>query len=298
MGINKYIYVSINKKFDGRTRLSYSRTENVNKIDNLRHDLVRVCLKFFDLKGIEITIVSDIPGEGSGLGSSSSLAVGLMNAISAYCDRPYSSPHLLAELAFTLEVGCGHFCGKQDHYAAAYGGLHFYEFMQNGSVSVEPICFLGAEKHLFEQQFMLFWTGRTRKAKHILEDQTRNIKDSTETVAMGLKKLAYQLRNSLIFGEHETGCYLNDNWELKKNLANGISDAWINKVYAEAKSAGAIGGKICGAGGGGFLLLSVPCENKYPVKEKMEQMGLKQVPFHMSKSGSEIVYAEKNSILG
>jgi D-glycero-alpha-D-manno-heptose-7-phosphate kinase len=292
--LDKYIYISVNKKFDGRIRLSYSSTENVDKPSELKHDLARACLEMYgDIKGVEITSVSDIPGEGSGLGSSSSFAVGLLKALAEYRREPIRSPHILAEQAFMIEFGCGHSCGKQDHYAAAYGGLHFFKFLQNGKVEVEPICFQDEEGRDFQDQLMLFWTGKTRKASYILKRQNDNISENGRSVniACDMRDLAYQLRENLLLGSvFALGESLHKNWELKKQLVDGISDSSIDYLYAKARSLGATGGKLCGAGGGGFLLLCASPEFQPKIELALSLDGLHRVPIKISEKGSTMIY--------
>jgi D-glycero-alpha-D-manno-heptose-7-phosphate kinase len=296
MAIDKYIYISINKKFDGRIRLSYSKTENVDKASELKHDLARACLEMYNLTGVEIISVSDIPGEGSGLGSSSAFVVGLLHAISEYVAEPCHSRHILAEKAYMIELGCGHPVGKQDHYASAYGGLHFFKFLKNDKVEVEPICFQNGEEKDFQDQLMLFWTGKTRKASSILKKQSENISDigNAEKIAINMRDLAYQLKSDLLFGGiYNFGEYLHQNWELKKELAENISNEWFDKMYAHARSMGATGGKLCGAGGGGFLLLCAEPDYQRGLEASMAVcFSLKMIPIRMSEEGSKIIYEQ------
>jgi len=294
LSIDQYLYVSVNKKFDGRIRLSYSRTENVDHPSELKHDLARACLELFNLKGVEITSVSDIPGEGSGLGSSSSFTVGLLKAISYYCEKPYSSPYILAETAYMVELSVGHPIGKQDAFAAAYGGLHFFKFNKDDHVEVEPICFQNGEENEFQNQLMLLWTGKTRKSSSILKQQSKNISKNgmSENAALDMRDLAYKLRENLLLGGIFTlGECLHNNWELKKELVEGISNNNIDDLYASARGLGASGGKICGAGGGGFLLLCAPIGKQPDIEFSL---GLRRIPFRISKKGSTIIYGNDN----
>ena len=257
---------------------------------DLKHELARACLALFGLKGVEITSISDIPGSGSGLGSSSSYTVGLLNAISTYCGKRICSPHLLAEEAFLIEFGCGHSVGKQDHYAASHGGLHFFKFTKDGNVEVEPIILGEEDSRLFQDQLLLFWTGKTRKANDILKQQDANllIRKRTQDVALDMRDLAFQLRNSLqLGGIYTLGEYLHNNWVMKKELALGISDHKLDLLYEKARTAGATGGKICGAGGGGFLLISAEQECHEAIEKAI---GLRRVPFKMELEGSKIIY--------
>ena len=291
--LDKYMYISVNKKFDGRIRLSYSQTENVEKPGELKHELARACLEMYDLRGMEITSISDIPGTGSGLGSSSAYTVGLLKALAEYQGKPFRSPHILAETSYMIELSTGNNCGKQDHYAASYGGLHFFKFLQNGKVEVEPICFQNGEDKDFQDQLMLFWTGKTRRASAILKKQSENISENGRAVniACDMRDLAYQLRENLLLGSvFALGESLHKNWELKKQLADGISDGGIDYLYAKARSLGASGGKLCGAGGGGFLLLCAPPEFQPKIELALSLEGLRRVPIRISEEGSRVIY--------
>ena len=290
--IDKYVYLSVNRKFDGRIRLSYSRTENVERPDQLKHDLARTCLQVFDESGLEITSVADIPGAGSGLGSSSAFTVGLLLALSELrAESAGWSPKSLAEMAFIVEHWlCGHETGKQDQYAAAYGGFHFYEFCPNGHVRVEPIELEDEEMAYIWSRMMLFWTGKTRKAAPILAQQSTHLAINQDHIdnARIMQGLAVQLRDDLCAHKLENiGVTLNSCWMLKKQLADGISNTWIDEIYHRALTAGAQGGKICGAGGGGFLLLWADPH----VQEDVEKaVGLRRVPFRFENSGSSVIY--------
>jgi len=280
--ISKYVYVTVNQKFDTQIRLSYSKTENVRKASQLKHDIARACLQ--GMAGLEITSVSDIPGEGTGLGSSSSFAVGLLNAL-----HHIPGTGNLAEMAYLAELGCGHGAGKQDFYAAAYGGLHLFQFHKDGSVCAEPLITNGDILEL-QDYFLLFWTGKTRRASKILHQQAINIsQDGTaEFAALDMRDLALDLARELRDGNIEAvGPFLNENWALKKKLAPGISDVWIDDVYEKAMEAGATGGKICGAGGGGFLLLFA--EPKYHAAIELT-VGMRRIFFEIEEEGSKVIY--------
>lgn len=288
--IDKYIYVNINPKFDGKIRLSYSRTENVDHAENIKHDLVRLTLKWMALKGVEITSISDIPGEGSGLGSSSSFEVGLLHAISAYQGNEWC-PKSLAEGAYMVEAElCGHPVGKQDQYAAAFGGLHFYEFQQDGGVRVEPFDMLDEELSFIMHHFLLVWTGRVRKSGEILRQQRSNMSNNGLYIhrANAMKDSAFLLRKELIQRNlTEIGPCLHENWMLKKEMAPGISDDKIDGLYDLAMQHGATGGKLCGAGGGGFLLFFAEPERH---EEISAALGLRRIPVRLEEKGSTVIY--------
>jgi len=290
MTIDKYIYVSVNPKFDGRIRLSYSITEDVEKPEDLKHDVVREALRTMNLMGLEITSVSDIPGEGSGLGSSSSFAVGLLAALSEHTCGKWS-PGTLAELAYIMESKlCNHSTGKQDQYAAAWGGLHLYEFHADGAVGVTPYDLLDEEKCQIMQNIMLLWIGNTRSSREILIQQGANLQYNHAAMgaAKEMKELAYQFHDALRRHDFDPlGELLHQNWELKKRLSSGITDEYIDAAYQRARAAGASGGKVCGAGGGGFLLLWARPE----VQDEVERaVGWRRFPVRMEERGSTVIY--------
>lgn len=279
--INKYIYVSINRKFDNRIRVSYSVTENVDTLDDLQHDLVREGLRSFKLEnGVEVTSVSDIPGEGSGLGSSSAFSVGMVNALSHG-----GHPAILAERAFLLESEqCHHIVGKQDHYASAYGGMNYIKFYPN-RVEVQTLF----PKKDMQDNFLLLWTGQTRSACEILKEQNRRLKSKdTEEVGRELASLAYHFRNEYLEGMdyQRMGHLLSKGWELKKQLSH-VSDPQIDEWYETAIANGAYGGKLLGAGGGGFLFFVAPFEKHAQITESL---GLRRVDFKIENMGSEVIY--------
>jgi D-glycero-alpha-D-manno-heptose-7-phosphate kinase len=288
--ISKYIYVSVNEKFDGRTRVSYSKTEIVDEPWKLEHDLVRETLQRFNLKGLEITSVSDIPGEGSGLGSSSAFMVGLVAALSAHKgENQNAHPYVFAQLAYEIERNdCGHPVGKQDHYAVAHGGLRYYQFDPDGWVSTAPIPLSPDLRCFLEEHIMLFWTGKTRSANGILREQAHNM---TETRpydnALCLVDFAQAARQMLEDGYFdELGEMMDRSWYYKQQLAQVSTDE-IDLIYHKAKLAGAQGGKLCGAGGGGFLMLIADPKVQ---KEVEGAVGLRRVPFKAEERGSHIVY--------
>ena len=293
LAINKFIYVSLNEKFDGKTKAAYSEMEIVEDPIYIRHDLIRGALSYFQARGIESVSVSDIPGEGSGLGSSSAFMVGLTLGLLKYTNRPTNThPAYFAELAYQLEKErCHHMVGKQDHYAAAHGGLYYYQFNQDETVITEPIHIPDDKQNRLENSLMLFWTGRTREANPILTDQAQRLKDDPRIRTAGekLRDLAVQLRQELMNGNVDcVGAFLNENWHLKKKLSHGVSDAGIDELYNKALSAGATGGKLCGAGGGGFLLMAAKREKQVDVERAL---GLRRIPWRICPKGSMVVYS-------
>ena len=290
--IDKYIYVMLNKKFDGGVRVSYSITENVDEPEMLKHDLVREALKTFDIGGVEISSVADIPGGGTGLGSSSSFSVGLTLALWRYVGQSTNRhPCVLADSAYYLErVLCGHPVGKQDHYAAAYGGLKYYQFMKDDTVIVQPIKLSETNLGMLQHNMMLFWVGKTRHADTILKDQAKGLKNNPLVYdnAMAMKNLAVRLNDDLQKDNiASVGTYIGLNWQLKKDLALGVAPKEIKNYYNAAMEAGASGGKLCGAGGSGFLLFYAPYEYHAAIEKAV---GLRLVPFKISDEGAQVIY--------
>ena len=297
MAIDKYIYVSVNKKFDDGVRVSYSITENVNSVEELKHDIVRETLKLFQVyDGIEIVSVADIPGGGSGLGSSSAFAVGLNYALRRYTGRSVNyHPSTFAESAYSVERElCGHPVGKQDHYAASYGGFRYYQFNQDDTVFVSPLRLANDKMDELQSKLMLFWIGKTRHSNKILAEQARSIKENTmvEANACAIHECAMSLYNDLCKNDiSRVGISLHENWQLKKQLAMGITTREIDIYYDMAMEAGAEGGKLCGAGGSGFLLFYAPIDKH---KDIEQVLGLRRVPFGINNIGATIVYDEGN----
>lgn len=294
MAIDKYVYVSVNTKFDGATRVSYSVTENVNNPSELKHDLVRESLAFYNERGLEITSVSDIPGNGTGLGSSSSFTVALLTALSARIRHgiPYPAS-VISETSYIIEANmCEHPCGKQDHYAAAYGGLHYYQFEKDGKVSVQPIPVSACNgKDYLENNLMLFWTGISRSSSDILRSQKARMEGeekSTIRAGLELSSMAGEMRRHFQNGKyHYLGAALHEAWMLKKQLTPSVSNTDIDCLYNRAIKAGAVGGKLCGAGGGGFLLFVVPKSKQESVRQELR---LRHVPFRIEPDGSKVIY--------
>lgn len=289
--INKYMYVTVNKRFDDSIRLSYSTTEIVDKVNQLKHELVREAMKLTGVtKGVEITTISDIPGQ-SGLGSSSTLTVGLLNALYAYKGKLKSAEEL-ARQACKIEIDIlKHPIGKQDQYIAAYGGIKHIQFNPDDGVFVEPILISRKKEKELEKNLVLLFTNKTRSANKILKKQKKYIDEEYE-VYHDLKNIANNIKDCL-FGKYplkKFGHFLDLDWKAKKSLAKGISNHHIDVLYNKALRAGGLGGKILGAGGGGFLLLFAP-QNKQKAIEKATK--LRRIPFKLEAEGSKIIYVEE-----
>jgi len=294
--INKYIYITVNPKFDHKIRVSYSRTEIVDTVDELQHELIREALKLTGIEGaIEITSISDIPSRGTGLGSSSTYTVGLLNALHAFRGRLAGAERLARE-AFHIEVErCGRSGGKQDQYIAAYGGLKYIRFNPDDTVFVDPVLCSAGMRATLRRRLLMLYTGLTRNADDILTEQTQNTMHDGAT-RVGLRRLvelAGQLNQA--WCDHNLdgfGEVLHAAWLVKRELSNGISNPLIDEWYATARAHGAIGGKILGAGGGGFLLLYAPEERHPEICRALPD--LRPISFHFEPQGSKLIYIEEN----
>lgn len=289
--IDKYIYITINKRFDDTIRVGYSRTEIVNHVDELQHGLVREAMKLTGIeKGIEITSIADIPSRGTGLGSSSCVTVGLLNGLYAY-QGIMKSRNTLAKEACKIEIEIlGEPIGKQDQFIAAYGGIQHIQFNPDETVYVDPVICTPKAKQELGRHMILFYTGITRKASKILTKQIKNTKKKAENLKK-MVKLSEDVRDYIHDEDFEgVGNCLHQGWLLKKDLATSISNPIINKYYEQAKKAGAWGGKILGAGGGGFLMIF--CEPKKQVNVKSALKELKWLSIKLEPQGSKIIYVE------
>ena len=289
--IDKYIYVAVNKKFDGRIRLSYSKTEEVNEASQIEHPLVREALRMLSIPGgIEIASMADIPSRGSGLGSSSSFTVALLNALYAFKNQ-YVSKETLAKESCEIEIErCREPIGKQDQYAAAYGGLNLIRFHPDDSVSVDPvICNPDIIKKI-DESTLVFFTGRTRSASAILKNQSDAMKLENRRILMRrMVELAFELKKELETGDVENfGSILDENWKLKAQLTSGITDPQIDEWYIKGIQAGATGGKLLGAGNGGFIMFFAPPE--YHAKIKFALSNLTPIKFGFDRNGAQIVF--------
>lgn len=295
--IDKYIYITVNKKFDHKIRASYSITEIVDRVDDLRHELIREGLRTVGLDGgIEVTSVSDIPSEGTGLGSSSTYTVGLLNALYAYKGLHVGAERLAQE-ACAIEIGaCGKPIGKQDQYIAAYGGLRRICFQPDDSVYVDPIICLPETRATLQARLLLLYTGLTRSSSSILAEQSHNTEhDAAKRRILGtMARLAQDLGKALEANDLDCfGEILHEGWLAKRELASGITSRTIDEWYERARAHGAVGGKITGAGGGGFLLLYAPCERHAEIIASLPE--LRPVPFRFEPQGSKIIYVEENA---
>jgi D-glycero-alpha-D-manno-heptose-7-phosphate kinase len=287
--IDKYIYVIVKERFDDKIYINYSRKEIVDHVDGIQHELVREAMRKTGVsEGIEITTLADIPSEGSGLGSSSSLTVGLLNALYAYQSNPRPAEQL-AEEACEVEIDIlGKPIGKQDQYIAAFGGLELLTFRRDGTVGVEAVEVPDSLRRKLNGNLMLFYTNRTRKSAEILSEQKAGIQDRV-SVLRDMKRQALEVREYIAQDALDKVGYLLDRaWKLKKSLATRISDDGIDQMYSLACGAGALGGKICGAGGGGFLLVYCPPRCQETVRQSLG--AYREMPFNLERDGSKIIF--------
>jgi len=287
--INKYIFITIKERFDCKLRIGYTRTEMVDTVPEIQHELIREALLKTGIKeGVEITTMGDIPAAGSGLGSSSTVTVGSLHAMYTYLGEIVPAEQLAQE-ACEIEIERLHKpIGVQDQYIAAFGGLRFIEFDPDGTVRSERINLDYWSRRELNESLLLFFTGITRQAGSILDEQKRNINDRL-SILQEMKKMAYLARNELKAGNLDIiGELLHKTWELKKQLASGISNGMIDELYQLALRAGALGGKITGAGGGGFLLLYVPYHKRESVRSVMGS--LQELPIQLEPDGSKVIF--------
>ena len=294
--IDKYAYVIVKERFDDDVYLNYMRKEIVSSLDAIQHGLIREAMRITGVDhGVEVTLLSDIPSEGSGLGSSSSFSVGLLNALYAYRGEQVTAERLARE-ACEIEIDrLGKPIGKQDQYIAAYGGLRALRFRRDGSVEVRPLPLAAADLRALSARLHLFFTGRTRKADAILSEQRERTRDRIAELD-GIKALAIRLEETLLARDFDRlGSALHENWELKRRLAAGISDPEIERMYGEARAHGALGGKICGAGGGGFLLVDCPPEQTPRLAKGMAAH--RELPFLLERDGSKVIFNYRREVL-
>jgi len=294
--INKYIYININQKFDRKIRASYAITEIVDGVSELRHELIREALKLVGPDGgIEITSISDIPSQGTGLGSSSTYTVGLLNALYAYTGRRAGAQRLAAE-ACEIEIArCGKPIGKQDQYIAAFGGFQYIQFNPDQSVFVDPIICAATTKQQLQSRLLLLYTGLVRSADDVLREQQINTQTDQERrqALRAMTQLAQDLSKALSHDDLDSfGEILHEGWVRKRSLASKISNSAIDDWYERARRHGASGGKLLGAGGGGFLLLYAPSERHPAIRAALSE--LRAVPFRFEPQGSKIIYVEEN----
>lgn len=288
--INKYVYITLEETFGSEsTILKYSDVEVVKGPQEIKHPIVRETLVKYGVNGVQIDSISDIPA-GTGMGSSSSFTVGLINAVRAYQNLD-SSKKELAEEACDVEINrLGESIGVQDQYAASYGGINFMEFHADGHIDVEPIRLSEASRRRLSHSLMLFYLGGTRSASQVLKSYSEDNADQAKK-KNALADLARGLRDELKRGRVEAvGEYLDKGWELKKSMSAGISNPEIDEAYSKAKSCGALGAKLLGAGGNGFLLVYASSKFRDDVRDALSY--LHEMPFDFDDEGSRIVFRD------
>lgn len=296
--IRKYIYLTIHNYFHKeRISLKYSKAEEVEEYSSIQHKYFRQCLSDFGISGVEITSMADIPA-GTGLGSSSSFTVALLHLLHTYKGE-YISKYKLAKDACEIEIEkLGEPIGKQDQFAAAFGGLKFYEFQPNGYVDVQPIVMKPESYSRLENNILMFYIGGTHSASEILLEQGKNIGgDKAVLDKVSAQKrmcdIARELKERLQENDVDAiGELLNKNWILKKSLASGISNPLIDEIYDKAIDAGATGGKLLGAGGAGFMIFYVTEDKQKNVRIALSE--LREMDFEMDNSGASIIYVDKD----
>lgn len=294
--IDKYIYVSVSPNsqfFDYKTRVAYRKTELVTSIDDIEHPSVKACLKFMDIdEPLDINIFSDIPAR-TGLGSSSSFTVGFLNALYALKGKRVSSQQLAENACYVEQEIIKERVGSQDQFHAAFGGLNTMTFKKN-NISVEPLIISNSKKDQLNNSWMMFFTGITRYADPLIEEQVKKTNSAENDSKLDeMIKIVEEAKS--VFSDSsdksfikELGALMHANWEKKKQLSSKVSNEVIDNIYTKAISAGAYGGKLSGAGAGGFLSFIVPIDRQNDVKNALSD--LEELPFKISNTGSSIIY--------
>jgi D-glycero-alpha-D-manno-heptose-7-phosphate kinase len=286
--IDKYIFVTIKKRFDPKLRIGYTQTEMVDRVDEIQHELVRESLRKTGIRqGVEITTMGDLPS-ASGLGSSSTVTVGALHAMYAFIGEMVPAQRLASE-ACEIEIEVlGKPIGIQDQYIAALGGLRFFEFTPEGKVLNRKLELDPALRKRLNENLLLFFTGVTRQAESILTEQQANIQQR-RAVLHEMKQMAYIALAELQSGNLDAiGYLLHESWQLKKQLASRISNGALDEMYEAARNAGAIGGKITGAGGGGFLLLYCLHDRQEAVRSVLSRF--QEFPFRLAEGGTKVIF--------
>lgn len=288
--IKKHVYIAVNKQFEDNILLKYSRTELIKDAQEIQHPLIKQCfLKTKNKMPLEMASFADIPSSGTGLGSSSAFTVGLLKALYTALNEDKEN-HALAKEACEIEIDAlKEPIGKQDQYACALGGLNVIRFNPDGSVAVEPIKIPDETKKALEDNLVLFYTGITRQSRTILTEQKKEtLKQEKWLKLCKMRDLVFELRDALTGGDLSSfGEILNKGWLLKKEMASGISNDIIDAYYKKALESGATGGKLLGAGGGGFLLLYCDKDKQQKLRESLP---LREIKFAFDPEGSRIVY--------
>ena len=298
--IDKYTLVTAHTRFDDNIKLNYSRTEQVKKLSDIQHNIFRESLKLLKIKkGVELTSLSDMPSS-SGLGTSGSFTIAVLNALHTY-KKEFVSQKKLAEQACKIEIDIlKEPIGKQDQYIAAFGGIKYLEFAKDGKVRVKQIKMSDEARDELHNNIILFYTGITRSASKILREQdTKSKKDEGKTIETlhDIKKIGQDTKKAFEQDDiDKLGEYLDVHWNIKKQLSKGVSNKFIDNCYNLARKNGALGGKIMGAGGGGFFMFYHNGNNRKKTEfiKTMSRKGLKKMRFNFDFEGSKIILNMKN----
>ena len=292
--IDKFVFAIVKERFDDMIYINYSRKECVETVDEIQHDLVREAMRLTGVEnGIEITTLADIPSSGSGLGSSSSITVALLHALHTYRNELVTAEQLARE-ACRIEIDImGKPIGKQDQYAAAYGGINQFVFHPDGTTDRHPLRLTGSAGRKFASSLLLYYTGITRSADAILSRQKKNLQaeEKMETMRQMVALVQPFAEGMERADISACGGLMDRNWELKQQMASGIANDKIHAMYTAARHAGALAGKIAGAGGGGFLLLVVPRERQNAVFAALSDF--RELPFMIEAGGSKVIFDDR-----
>ena len=290
LALDRYIHVTVNKRFDNRIRLSYSKLELVDNFEELEHELVRESMRMTGVtSGVEITTIADIPSRGTGLGSSSSVTVGLLNALHCFAGRSVSASQLASE-ACQIEIDIlKQPIGRQDQYAASYGGINTIKFCNNGAVLVEPIDISDDIKSRISEEFTLIFTGKSRSASSILSNSVNEGKFAIDNLKR-IRDQADEAKDFLNSGRlSDLGSLLNEAWEMKRGISESVSDSFLDETYERIISTGATGAKLLGAGGGGFFLVHGDSETRQKLKLEFSS-DFRMIPLNIDNMGSSIIH--------
>lgn len=294
--INKYNYITcryLPPFFKHKYRLAYSKLEHVEQFKDIQHPSIKACIEFMNIKsGLEVHYDADLPAR-TGLGTSSAFTVGFLNALSSLVKEKKDAQALASEAIHIEQDIIGETVGSQDQVNAAYGGFNHIVFNQNGTISVNPVNISPARKDELEDNLLLFFTGIVRTASDVAKSQVEKTEDNSDA----LKQMHNMVNEALSILESDYsvddfGLMLHDTWQYKRQLSSKISSQFIDKIYEKAIDAGALGGKLLGAGGGGFMLFYVPKEKHQAVRENLSH--LLEVPFLFENTGSQIIFNQEN----
>ena len=292
LALGRHIYVTVNQRFDDSVRISYSNMEIVDDFEELKHELVREAMRTTGVtSGVEITTIADIPSRGTGLGSSSSVTVGLLHALHAFAGGAPDAAQL-AEEACRIEIDVlGGTIGKQDQYAAAFGGVNRISFHADESVTVSPLSLSDDVRAAIPGSFCLVYTGQTRQAGDILVEQSANTEARMDELVR-MRGMAGEVATALEEGDFAAvGTLLDEGWRLKQGMASGITSTGIDDLYARVRELGVTGGKLLGAGGGGFIL----CQTPEGVQQRLEkELGNRMLSLELATTGSTVLYDDRD----